>query len=55
MITSRRVMKTAKTTTMIAAALVTVPAVTVSPRATAERVSAPWSTNSLTRDRMKTS
>ena len=55
MMTRRSVMNTAKTTTMIAAALVTVPAVTVMPRATASRVFAPRSTNSLTRERMKTS
>ena len=46
------VTKTAKTMTMIAAALVIVPAVTEMPLATASRESRPWSRASLIRVRM---
>ena len=55
MIARRSVTKIANTTTMIAAALVTVPAVRVIPRATAACESAPWSKASLMRERMNTS
>ena len=54
MTTSSRVTNTLKTTTMIAAALVTVPDVIAMPRATASFVDRPWSRASLIRVRMKT-
>ena len=54
MITSSRVTNTAKTVTMIAAALVIVPAVMAMPRATASFDDSPWSRASLIRVRMNT-
>ena len=54
MIVSSSVTNTAKTTTMIAAALVTVPDVIAIPRATAGLEESPWSRASLIRVRMKT-